>query len=70
MYIIKHRYCDIMVDGRQRSGYFCGFDEYGLRNYDSREKAMRFKSKAEAEEFLCKELAPRGNMDLHRIVRC
>ena len=69
MYIIKHKYCDILVDGRQRSGYFCGFEEHGLREYDCRERAMRFRSRAEAEAFLREKLAPRGNMDKHEIVR-
>ena len=69
MYIIKHLYCDILVNGRQRSGFFCGFDEYGLRDYDCREKAMRFKTIEEAQDFIRDQLSPRGNMDRHKIVR-
>ena len=70
MYIIKHRYCIICVDGRQRDGYFCGFEEHGLRNYDRREIAMKFKTRKEAETFIREQLVPRGgNLDVHTVVR-
>lgn len=69
MYIIKHKYCDLLVDGRRRSGYFCGLEEHGLPEYDCREKAMTFTTRDEAKAVLRSVIGKHRNVDMFRIVR-
>lgn len=69
MYIIKHKYCDILVDGRRRSGYFVGLEEHGLPDFDSREKAMQFKTREEAKAVLRSIIGKSYNVNFFSIVK-
>lgn len=69
MYIIKHKFCDILVDGRRRSGYFVGIEEHGLPDYDSRDKAMTFTTREEAKAVLRSIIGKHRNVDMFDIVR-
>lgn len=69
MYIIKHKYCDILVDGRQRSGYFVGIEEHGLPEYDCRDRAMTFSTRDEAKAVLRGLIGKHSNINMFDIVR-